>query len=202
MLRVPRGVDDGFRGDARGLAQASPNGGPLYLQYGLRAEPQQVVRRVREDYVQRVGQPGGHPAVQEGGLPGVPAPAEEHDRPREAGQGLRRVEGFPLEVVVQTGERWYARPMVTIQLTCRHCSSENIVRNGLTTNGKQRFLCKDCGKRSRENSQPNGYTEEKRQEILRAYHERSSLRGLTRTFGVSRNTVTEWLKKRQPRSPS
>ena len=105
-------------------------------------------------------------------------------------------------VVVQTGERWYARPMVTIQLTCRHCSSENIVRNGLTTNGKQRFLCKDCGKRSRENSQPNGYTEEKRQEILRAYHERSSLRGLTRTFGVSRNTVTEWLKKRQPRSPS
>ena len=59
-----------------------------------------------------------------------------------------------------------------------------------------------CGKRSRENPQPNGYTEEKRREILCAYHERSSLRGLTRTFGVSPNTVSSWLKKRRPSSHS
>ena len=31
--------------------------------------------------------------------------------------------------------------------------------------------------------------------ILAAYHERLSLRGLTRIFGVSRNTVSAWLKK-------
>jgi transposase-like protein len=85
--------------------------------------------------------------------------------------------------------------MVTINLTCRHCGSENIVRNGLTANGKQRFLCRDCRRRSRENPQPNGYTEEQREEILRAYHERSSLRGLTRAFGVARNTVSGWIKK-------
>jgi transposase-like protein len=30
---------------------------------------------------------------------------------------------------------------------------------------------------------------------LRAYQERSSLRGIERTFGVSRYTVAEWLKK-------
>jgi transposase-like protein len=41
----------------------------------------------------------------------------------------------------------------------------------------------------------NGYAEEEREQILRAYHERSNLRGLSRTFGVSRNTVTSWLKK-------
>jgi transposase-like protein len=92
--------------------------------------------------------------------------------------------------------------MVTINLTCRHCGSQNIVRNGLTTNGKQRFLCSVCGRRSRENPQPNGYTDQQREEILRAYEERSSLRGLSRTFGVSRNTVSNWLKKRQPRSRS
>lgn len=85
--------------------------------------------------------------------------------------------------------------MVTIQLTCRHCASKNIVRNGMTSNGKQRFLCKDSGRRSRENPQPNGYIQEKREEILRAYQERSSLRGITPTFGVSPNTVTSWLKK-------
>ena len=88
--------------------------------------------------------------------------------------------------------------MVTIQLTCRHCGSENIVRNGITSNGKQRFLCKNCRKRSRQNPQPNGYTEEQREKILRAYQEeRSSIRGLRRTFGVSRNTVSSWLEKRQ-----
>ncbi len=92
--------------------------------------------------------------------------------------------------------------MVTIKLRCRHCDSANIVRNGLTTNGKQRFLCHDCRRRSRVNPQPNGYTDEEREEILRAYEERSSLRGLSRTFGVSRNTVSSWLKKRQPRSRS
>jgi transposase-like protein len=85
--------------------------------------------------------------------------------------------------------------MVTINLACRHCGSENIVRNGLTANGKQRFLCRDCRRRSREDPQPNGYTEGQREEILRAYHERSSLRGLSRTFGVARNTVSGWLKK-------
>ncbi len=90
--------------------------------------------------------------------------------------------------------------MITIQLTCRHCGSEHIVRNGLTTNSKQRFLCRDCGRRSRENPQPNGYTEHERVAILRAYEERSSLRGLSRTFGVSRNTVSGWLKKKPQRS--
>ncbi len=85
--------------------------------------------------------------------------------------------------------------MVTIKVECRHCGSTNVARNGLTTNGKQRYLCADCGRRSRDNPQPNGYSPEQRETILAAYHERSSLRGLTRTFGVARNTVATWLKK-------
>ncbi len=85
--------------------------------------------------------------------------------------------------------------MVTIQITCRHCASGNIVRNGMTSNGKQRFLCKDCGRNSREGPQPNGYTGERREEIPGAYQERSSPRGLSRTFGVSRDTVAGRLKK-------
>ena len=32
--------------------------------------------------------------------------------------------------------------------------------------------------------------------MLHAYQERSSLRGLTRTFGVSRTTVSSWIKKK------
>ncbi len=86
--------------------------------------------------------------------------------------------------------------MVTKQLLCRHCDSANLTRHGLTTNGKQRYFCHDCRRYSRDAPQPNGYTDSERETILRAYDERSSLRGLTRTFGVARNTVTSWLKKR------
>ena len=86
--------------------------------------------------------------------------------------------------------------MVTITLRCQHCQSERLVRNGLAPNGRQRYLCRDCHRRSREQPRSNAYTEQERQQILRAYDERSSLRGLSRTFGVSRNTVTSWIKKR------
>jgi transposase-like protein len=86
--------------------------------------------------------------------------------------------------------------MVTITLRCQHCQSTNLVLNGLAADGRQRYLCRDCQKRSRQHPRTNAYSEQEREQILRAYDERSSLRGLSRTFGVSRNTVTAWLKKR------
>jgi insertion element IS1 protein InsB len=39
------------------------------------------------------------------------------------------------------------------------------------------------------------YTDEQKQLILRAYHQRSSLRGVQRLFGVSRPTLIAWIKK-------
>jgi transposase-like protein len=88
--------------------------------------------------------------------------------------------------------------MITLTLTCIHCGSDQLMRNGHAPNGKQRYKCRVCGKQSRENPSPNGYTDERRAEILSALHERSSLRGIERTFGVSRNTVTAWMKKKLP----
>lgn len=85
--------------------------------------------------------------------------------------------------------------MVTIIIHCSHCGSDKLKRNGHASNGKQRYYCKECKKQSRENPTPNKYSEERKEEILRSYQECSSLRGLTRTFGVVRNTVSEWLKK-------
>ena len=90
--------------------------------------------------------------------------------------------------------------MVTVTICCQYCGSKDLVRNGYAPNGKQRYRCKTCKRQSRENPSPNGYTEERREEIIRSYQERSSMRGLTRTFGVSRNTVKTWLKKKQHNS--
>ncbi len=85
--------------------------------------------------------------------------------------------------------------MVTITLHCPHCQSDALVRNGHAPNGKQLYRCRSCGRQSRENSTPNAYPQARCEEILQAYQERSSLRGLTRTFGVSRTTVSSWIKK-------
>ena len=85
--------------------------------------------------------------------------------------------------------------MVTITVLCPHCKSEKLVRNGHASNGKQRYFCQECKRSHRENPAPRGYSEERKEEIVRAYQERSSLRGVERTFGVSRYTVVKWRKK-------
>jgi transposase-like protein len=80
--------------------------------------------------------------------------------------------------------------MVTEVITCRRCGSDDVLKNGFApNNGKQKYLCRACGRQSRQNPSPNGYTPERKEEILRAYQERSSLRGLRHTFGVSPTTV-------------
>jgi insertion element IS1 protein InsB len=88
--------------------------------------------------------------------------------------------------------------MLTPVLHCAHCGSEHLVSNGHARNGKQRFQCRDCKKYGRETPGSNAYDEKTKAVILAAYHERTSIRGLRRIFGVSRNTVAAWLKKSEP----
>ncbi len=45
--------------------------------------------------------------------------------------------------------------------------------------------------------EPRGYSEEEKDWVYRAYRERGSKRAINRIFGVSRNTLTRWLRKRQ-----
>lgn len=80
-------------------------------------------------------------------------------------------------------------------MNCYHCGGTQTRKHGKTRNGKQCPQCGGRGRSVRENSDAPGYTEAKKAQILRAYQERTSLRGLTRIFGVSRNTVSAGLKK-------
>lgn len=80
---------------------------------------------------------------------------------------------------------------------CTECNSEKIVKNGKTKAGKQQFHCNDCGKYGVLEPTKNGYSKERKEEIMKAYSERSSMRGIERIFGVSRHTLSKWLKKKQ-----
>jgi transposase-like protein len=77
---------------------------------------------------------------------------------------------------------------------CRKCGSEQLVRNGKTAAGKQKFLCRACGAAGTLELTPR-YSEQEKATILAAYQERASLRGIKRVFGVTPETVLSWLKK-------
>jgi transposase-like protein len=85
--------------------------------------------------------------------------------------------------------------MVIKVLECPSCGSDQVIRHGKGPKGVQRYRCRACARTFRENPGTRAYSEQKKREILAAYQERTSLRGLTRIFGVSRTTVTAWLKK-------
>jgi insertion element IS1 protein InsB len=84
---------------------------------------------------------------------------------------------------------------------CTKCQSENLVKNGHSSNGKQQYYCKDCGVHRILESEKK-YNEERKDEIIRAKSERVSLRGIERIFHVARQTVTEWMKKKSQELPS
>ena len=84
--------------------------------------------------------------------------------------------------------------MVTITVLCRHCGSDRLAKDGFAPNGKQKYLCRACGRKSREAPTGPRHSPERKAEILRAYQERQSMRGVARTFRVSRNTLAAWVK--------
>jgi transposase-like protein len=70
-----------------------------------------------------------------------------------------------------------------------------VVKNGKNSAGSQQFLCKDCSKSAVMYPQNQGSQAEKDQ-ILSAYHERPSMRGIARMYHVSRNTLKKMLQKK------
>ena len=82
----------------------------------------------------------------------------------------------------------------TITYQCTACSSTNIVKNGKNQYGKQQFKCKDCSKQAVLNPGEK-YSQAQKEQILATYQERPSMRGIQRIYGVSRNTLSSWLKK-------
>lgn len=78
---------------------------------------------------------------------------------------------------------------------CRRCSSRNLKKNGKNRYGNQQYFCKACQKSGVLNPK-NSYSEAEKEHILAAYRERPSMRGISRLYGISRNTLASWLQKK------
>lgn len=82
----------------------------------------------------------------------------------------------------------------TITYHCRKCGSPNIVKNGHNQCGNPQYHGKDCGA-YRTLKPKQRYTPEEREQILKVYQERASMRAIQRVYGVSRSTLANWIKK-------
>ena len=83
---------------------------------------------------------------------------------------------------------------LAIVTRCANCENGRLVKRGHTRNGKQRYSCTECGRTTREDAITRLYSEERKEGILLAHRQGTSLRALSRTYGVSRQTVAKWIK--------
>jgi transposase-like protein len=78
---------------------------------------------------------------------------------------------------------------------CAHCASTQVVKDGYTTSGKQRYLCRSCKRTSREDSQASTYDDNKREQVMRVYLIFKSFRKVAEVCGVDRRTVANWIRQ-------
>ncbi len=78
---------------------------------------------------------------------------------------------------------------------CNKCDSPNIERNGTDYKGSQKYHCLNCGAYGTLKPQSRSYSQPFKKLVIRAYRERSSMRGIERIFGIARQTLARWLKE-------
>jgi len=90
--------------------------------------------------------------------------------------------------------------MIPKQKRCPYCGSDNVVKNGKEKNGKQRYVCnnKDCPHTTFiDDYQYNGCDPYIKELILKMTVNGNGTRAIARTLGISTNTVTSELKKKE-----
>ncbi len=86
--------------------------------------------------------------------------------------------------------------VLSVEIRCPDCDSPRVIRHGTTPQATQRFRCKDCKRTFINPADQRGYSQAFKEQMLAAYQERASLRGISRVFKISRNTLTQWLKQK------
>jgi insertion element IS1 protein InsB len=90
--------------------------------------------------------------------------------------------------------------MLVQVLCCKRCQSECLVKNGTNSVGNPKYKCKACGFSAV--TQTRRKDESFKETVVKASLERSSSRGLARSFGISHQTALNWIKKKRNPCPS
>ena len=88
--------------------------------------------------------------------------------------------------------------MVLEPVHCPKCDDIDVVKNGKSSEGKQRYLCRNqecCCRTFIKQYTYRSYLSEVRQQITEMAMNSSGMRDIARVLKISRNTVTQELKK-------
>lgn len=89
------------------------------------------------------------------------------------------------------------------ELRCTHCSSNDLVKNGHSPNGTQRWRCNRCKKSFRFAYRYNACKPGVKAVIIEMTLNGSGVRDIGRVLGISKDTVCSDLKKkRYTRTPT
>jgi len=86
--------------------------------------------------------------------------------------------------------------MVMISVECPHCESENVRKHGISSSGKQRYLCQNanCGKTFQDKYSYKACEPKTRSQIYFMTINGNGIRAISRTLGIARDTVTSTLR--------
>jgi transposase-like protein/AcrR family transcriptional regulator len=82
------------------------------------------------------------------------------------------------------------------KMICPGCESDQVAKNG-RHQGKQRYICRGCGRQFVDHYTVRGYPPETKQHCLDLHQQGLSFREIERSTGVNHNTVINWVKNSQ-----
>jgi transposase len=80
-------------------------------------------------------------------------------------------------------------------IKCTYCTSTNLVKNGHSENGTQRWVCNECKKSFQLNYNYNARKPGVKEQITELTLNSSGVRDIGRILKISKNTVVTELKK-------
>lgn len=84
----------------------------------------------------------------------------------------------------------------TVVHACPHCGGEHLQKNGHTVRGAQRALCVDCRRTFALSPKGPRHSQKFKDQVVAAYQDRMSTRGIHRTFGVCYQSLMAWVGKK------
>lgn len=82
------------------------------------------------------------------------------------------------------------------EIHCRYCESRDLVKNGHSRNGTQRWRCNECTKSFQRTYSYNAHKPGVKAQIDNQTVNSSGVRDIARNLGISPNTVCSHLKKK------
>ena len=80
-------------------------------------------------------------------------------------------------------------------LSCPDCLGTDFTKNGTSSNGTQRWYCKECCRYFRLDYRYNAYKKGVKEKIIEMTLNNSGVRDIGRVLSISKDTVTSVLKK-------